>query len=329
MESLKVLNLCKTYIIEKRQNNVLRNVSLEIKQGEMVAVMGPSGSGKTTLLYTVSGMDDATAGKVDFFGKEMTGLTANEISDMRLEEMGFVFQQMYMLKNLSIYDNIIMPAYQTPAGKTKKGRAAVNERAKILMQKLGISEVADNDINEVSGGQLQRACICRSLINEPKIIFADEPTGALNKQNSIEVMEELNRINLDGTSILLVTHDMKVAARCERVLYIEDGDIREDITLGKWQKDQDMRARERTLNDWLVKLGWERKDLYERYFAGGRQQGAGRASADIFGKRRVYCLFCTYRGGGTGISEREPCEDHASRYHAPRHGRFCRLPGSA
>lgn len=223
---MKVSNLCKTYVIEKRQNNVLRNVSLEIKQGEMVAVMGPSGSGKTTLLYTVSGMDNATAGKVDFFGRELTGLSANEISDMRLEQMGFVFQQM------------------------------VNERAKILMQKLGISEVADNDINEVSGGQLQRACICRSLINEPKIIFADEPTGALNKQNSIEVMEELNRINLDGISILLVTHDMKVAARCERVLYIEDGDIREDITLGKWQKDQDMRARERTLNDWLIKLGW-------------------------------------------------------------------------
>ena len=172
----------------------------------MVAIMGPSGSGKTTLLYTVSGMDTITAGSIDFFGKELNNLSDNEISKVRLDEMGFVFQQMYMLKNLSIYDNIIMPAYQTPAGKTKKGRAAVNERAKILMQKLGISEVADNDINEVSGGQLQRACICRSLINEPKIIFADEPTGALNKQNSIEVMEELNRINLDGTSILPVSY---------------------------------------------------------------------------------------------------------------------------
>lgn len=256
MGVLNVTNLCKTYIVNKCQNNVLRNVTLTIEEGEMAAIMGPSGSGKTTLLYTVSGMDGATAGKVDFFGKELTALNERQISDVRLEEMGFVFQQMYMLKNLSIYDNIIMPAYQTSGGKTKKGRAAVNERAKILMQKLGISEVADNDINEVSGGQLQRACICRSLINEPKIIFADEPTGALNKQNSIEVMDELNRINLDGTSILLVTHDMKVAARCERVLYIEDGDIREDITLGKWQKDQDMRVRERTLNDWLVKLGW-------------------------------------------------------------------------
>lgn len=256
MGALKVSNLCKTYIINKRQNNVLRNVNLTIEEGEMVAVMGPSGSGKTTLLYTVSGMDEVTAGKVDFFGREMTALKPNEMSDLRLDQMGFVFQQMYMLKNLSIYDNIILPAYHSSAGRTQEGRRGINDRARVLMQKLGISEIAENDINEVSGGQLQRACICRSMINNPKIIFADEPTGALNKQNSIEVMEELNRINQEGTSILLVTHDMKVASRCERVLYIEDGDIREEILLGKWTKTQDSRERERRLNDWLVKLGW-------------------------------------------------------------------------
>ena len=111
MGALKISNLCKTYIINKRQNNVLRNVNLTIEEGEMVAVMGPSGSGKTTLLYTVSGMDEVTAGKVDFFGREMTALKPNEMSDLRLDQMGFVFQQMYMLKNLSIYDNIILPAY--------------------------------------------------------------------------------------------------------------------------------------------------------------------------------------------------------------------------
>lgn len=256
MESLKVSNLCKTYIVNKRQNNVLRNVNLEIKGGEMVAIMGPSGSGKTTLLYTVSGMDDATAGKVDFFGRELTSLKGDEMSKVRLTEMGFVFQQMYMLKNLSIYDNIIIPAYQSHEGKSKSGREAINERAKILMQKLSINEVADNDISEVSGGQLQRACICRSMINNPKIIFADEPTGALNKQNSTEVMEELNRINEEGTSILLVTHDMKVASKCERVLYIEDGDIRDEFTLGKWSRTEGDGARERKLNEWLIKLGW-------------------------------------------------------------------------
>lgn len=256
MESLTVSNLCKTYIINKRQNNVLRNVNMEIQDGEMVAIMGPSGSGKTTLLYTVSGMDDATAGKVNFFGQEMGSLKPGEMSDLRLTKMGFVFQQMYMLKNLSIYDNIILPAYQSPEGKTKSGRQNINERARVLMQKLGISEVADNDVSEVSGGQLQRACICRSMINKPKIIFADEPTGALNKQNSTEVMEELNRIHAEGTSIMLVTHDMKVASRCERVLYIEDGDIRDEMELGRWQEESDLRARERKLNDWLIKLGW-------------------------------------------------------------------------
>lgn len=256
MGALKVSNLCKTYIINKRQNNVLRNVNLTIENGEMVGVMGPSGSGKTTLLYTVSGMDEATAGKVDFYGRNLTTLKGNEISDVRLTEMGFVFQQMYMLKNLSVYDNIILPAYQSPEGKTKEGRNKINERAVVLMQKLGISDIADNDINEVSGGQLQRACICRSMINMPKIIFADEPTGALNKQNSFDVMELLNRINSEGTSILLVTHDMKVASKCERVLYIEDGDIRDEITLGKRNSKQEDRERERTLNDWLIKLGW-------------------------------------------------------------------------
>lgn len=111
-------------------------------------------------------------------------------------------------------------------------------------------------MTEVSGGQLQRACICRSLINQPKIIFADEPTGALNKQNSIDVMRELTNINAEGTSIMLVTHDMKVASQCERVLYIEDGDIRDEIALGKYQVTDDMRARERKLNDWLIKMGW-------------------------------------------------------------------------
>ncbi|BDF33977.1 ABC transporter ATP-binding protein [Lachnospiraceae bacterium] len=256
MRALNVSNLCKTYISDKRHINVLRNVNLSIEEGEMVGIMGPSGSGKTTLLYTVSGMDSATSGKVEFFGRNLSDMQAKEMSDIRLNEMGFVFQQMYMLKNLSIYDNIVLPAYQSPEGRSKQGRKLINDYAKILLQKLCISEIAGNDINAVSGGQLQRACICRSLINHPKIIFADEPTGSLNKQNSNEVMEELNRIHTEGTSILLVTHDMKVASRCSRVLYIEDGNIRDEIALGSWNEAEDPRQRERLLNDWLIKLGW-------------------------------------------------------------------------
>ena len=161
-----------------------------------------------------------------------------------------------VLKNLSVYDNIILPAYQSVKGRTKQGRKEINAYAAKLMQKLGISEIADNDVNEVSGGQLQRACICRSLINHPRILFADEPTGALNKQSSHEVMEELNRIHKEGTSILLVTHDMKVASRCDRVLYIEDGNIRDEMQLGAWEDCTDIRKRERRLNEWLITLGW-------------------------------------------------------------------------
>ena len=247
MSGITVSNLCKTYIVNKRQNNVLRNVNLTLEEKEMIAVMGPSGSGKTTLLYTISGMDSATAGSVKFFERELTDMSRNEISDLRLEEMGFVFQQMYMLKNLSVYDNIILPAYQSVKGRTKQGRKEINAYAAKLMQKLGISEIADNDVNEVSGGQLQRACICRSLINHPRI---------LNKQSSHEVMEELNRIHKEGTSILLVTHDMKVASRCDRVLYIEDGNIRDEMQLGAWEDCTDIRKRERRLNEWLITLGW-------------------------------------------------------------------------
>lgn len=256
MNTLKVKDLCKTYILNKRQNNVLRNINMTIEDGEMAAIMGPSGSGKSTLLYTVSGMDKPTAGKIDFFGEDIQDLNAKEMSELRLEKMGFIFQQMYMLKNLTIYDNIILPAYQAKYGKTANGRKEANERARELMHKLGINEIAQNDINEVSGGQLQRACICRSLINRPQMIFADEPTGALNQQNSKEVMKELNRINNEGTTIMLVTHDMKVAAKSDRVLYIEDGNIKGEYVLGKFKDDAEVKERERRLSNWLMEMGW-------------------------------------------------------------------------
>lgn len=262
MNQLVVKDLCKTYIVNKRPNNVLRNISLKIEEGEMAAVMGPSGSGKSTLLYTVSGMDNATAGKVSFFGKEIESLSAREMSRIRPSQMGFIFQQMYLLKNLTIYDNIVLPAYQADGEKKvlsgrvrKKNREKINERARELMHKLGITEIADNDITEVSGGQLQRACICRSLINQPKMIFADEPTGALNQQSSKEVMKELNRINKEGTTIMLVTHDSKVAAKCDRVLYIEDGTIKGEMKLGKFEEEK-LRERERKLSGWLLEMGW-------------------------------------------------------------------------
>ena len=247
---LEVTDLCKTYVINKRQNNVLRNVSFSVNEGEMVAIMGPSGSGKSTLLYTVSGMDSMTSGTVLFGEKDISALKADELAALRLDEMGFIFQQMYMLKNLSVLDNILLPARQSKANNlsVKEKR----ERGLELMRKLDIVEVADNDINEVSGGQLQRACICRSMINSPRIIFADEPTGALNRQSSNEVMQELCKINADGTTIMLVTHDASVAAKCSRVLYIVDGNIQGEYNL----EGTDERTKERALNNWLLEQGW-------------------------------------------------------------------------
>ncbi len=251
---LEVRDLCKTYIVNKRQNNVLKNVNFSIEEGEMAAVMGPSGSGKSTLLYAVSGMDSITAGKVDFCGKDIAKLSARELANLRLDEMGFIFQQMYMMKNLTVLDNIILPACQSR--KIRESRRETMSRGQELMRKLGIIEIADNDINEVSGGQLQRACICRSMMNKPKMIFADEPTGALNRSSSDEVMEELAKINGEGTTVMLVTHDVKVAAKCTRVFYIVDGNIQGEYNLDRYTSPTQLRERERALNNWLMEMGW-------------------------------------------------------------------------
>lgn len=251
---LEVKDLCKTYIINKRQNNVLKNINFSIDKGEMVAIMGPSGSGKSTLLYTVSGMDNATCGSIKFDGKDITKLNNNKLSEVRLNDMGFIFQQMYMMKNLTILDNIVLPSMRS--NKIKLSKKEKIKRGEELMRKLGIIEIADNDINEVSGGQLQRACICRSMINNPKIIFADEPTGALNRTSAEEVMSELIKLNKEGSTIMMVTHDAKVAAKCSRVLYIVDGNIQGEYKLPEKSEGIDEMEIERGLNNWLMSHGW-------------------------------------------------------------------------
>ncbi len=256
-KALQVKDLCKTYITNKRQNNVLKNINFTLEQGEMAAIMGPSGSGKSTLLYSVSGMDRPTAGEVILSDKKITDLSQKELAEVRLTNMGFIFQQMYMFKNLSVMDNILLPGYQSD--KNNRTRQEINAYCRELMRKLEISEIADNDITEVSGGQLQRACICRSLINQPEVLFADEPTGALTRSSSEEVMRNLNKLNAEGTTIMLVTHDMRVAAKCSRILYIVDGNIKGELELGKIQEkpgDTGLRDRERKVNNWLAEKGW-------------------------------------------------------------------------
>ena len=253
---LEAIDLCKTYIVDGYSNNVLQNVNLKIAEGEFVSIMGPSGSGKSTLLYTISGMDDMTAGKVIFDGEDLSGMSAKELTKLRLIKMGFIFQQMYMMKKLCIMDNIVLPGYQAKLC----SREEVNKNAEKLMRRLGVIELADRQITEVSGGQLQRACLARALINSPKVLFADEPTGALNSKASMEVLNELVKANEAGSTVLMVTHSEKVAASSDRIIYLMDGDIQGELALGKLSNAADTREelaiRERKLRNWLEEMGW-------------------------------------------------------------------------
>ena len=248
-ELLRVEKLCKDHILDQ--------ISFVLEQGEMTAVMGPSGSGKSTLLYNIAGLDEPTGGKVWLRGKELTGLSEDERAHIRLHRMGFVFQQMNMMSNLTLCDNILLPAVQVnkERKKNKKTREELMGEAKQLMEKLSVADLADRSISEVSGGQLQRACICRSLINKPEILFADEPTGALNQSAAGEVMREFERLHQEGMTILIVTHDSRVASRCDRILYLLDGKICGELLLESSEYDSE-RKREEKVNRWLGEMGW-------------------------------------------------------------------------
>lgn len=220
---IKVKNISKSY----KDAVVLNNVSLEINKGDFTAVMGPSGSGKSTLLYSISSMDNPDEGEVVFEGIDVYKLSESELSKFRLNKMGFVFQNSQLLKNLSIFDNIILPGMVAK----RESIEVVRARATELMSKMGIEDIKDRDIREVSGGQLQRAAICRAMINSPEILFMDEPTGALNSEAASQVMEILKKLNQEGISIMLVTHDAKMASMAKKVIYIKDGKLAGEIKL--------------------------------------------------------------------------------------------------
>lgn len=237
------------------KGHILNGISFDIEPGELLAVMGPSGSGKSTLLYQVAGMDQPTGGEVWLRDTEITGLSEDEKAKLRLNRMGIVFQQMNMMANLNILDNILLPALQANRRGGKNRRMELQLRARMLMEKLSISGLEQRRITEVSGGQLQRACICRSMMNQPELLLADEPTGALNKSAASEVMGEFARLNREGTTILIVTHDSRVASQCDRILYLLDGRICGELKLGK-AADRTDSYRENQVNRWLMGMGW-------------------------------------------------------------------------
>lgn len=242
---LEVNNLCKNF----GNTEVLKDVHLKVEKGEFLAIMGQSGSGKSTLLHCISGMDRPTGGSVLLYDKDISKLEDVKISEIRLKQMGFIFQHSYLLKNLCIRDNIILPGFKSG----RLSREQVNNNAEALMKKTGIEGIAEHDIKKVSGGQLQRAAICRALINKPDILFGDEPTGALNSSATREVMDILNTVNREGTSVILVTHDAKVASRANKVIFLMDGVIHDELSLGKYIENE-RSLREDRLSSWLEKL---------------------------------------------------------------------------
>lgn len=235
---IEAKDIVKSFGSGSASNRVLDNVSLKVKRGEFVAIMGPSGSGKSTLLFAISGIDSSDSGQVFFDGHTISALSENELADLRRTRMGFVFQQPTMLKNLNILDNIILSSLKGNKG----NRDAIVKKARVVMDKLGIAHLADREINQTSGGELQRTEICRALMNSPEVIFGDEPTGALNSKTAEEIMEAFEQINTEGTAVILVTHDARVAARTKRVIFMRDGRIVQETNLDQITPVEDRKA---------------------------------------------------------------------------------------
>lgn len=248
---LSAKDVSKSFAHDGGQIHVISHLDLDIYESDFTVIMGASGSGKSTLLYALSGMDKATGGSVIYNNIELTNAGENELAKLRHTDFGFIFQQMHLVNNLSILENIVVPGY---LNKNKTKEEIIN-KALELLELMGLSKVKNHLPSQVSGGEQQRCAIARAVINDAKLIFADEPTGALNKNNTIEVLNLLTNLNNNGQSILMVTHDIRAALRASRVIYLEDGKVKGEITLPPY-KQEDEKSREIQLNTWLSSMKW-------------------------------------------------------------------------
>lgn len=248
---LSAKGLCKSFAHNGGQIHILSHIDFELYEGDFTVIMGASGSGKTTLLYALSGMDRATAGQVFYKDSELVAMKEKELAKLRHTDFGFIFQQMHLVGNLTLFENIAVSGYLNK----KNSPFHVKERAGELMEQMNISEVKNHLPSQVSGGEQQRCAIARAVINSPKVLFADEPTGALNRANTAEVLGLLTGLNAGGQSILMVTHDLKAALRATRLLYLEDGKITGELTLPPYDA-QEEKSRETQVNAWLTSMEW-------------------------------------------------------------------------
>ena len=248
---LSAKDLCKSFAHNGGQLHIISNVDLDIYEGDFTVIMGASGSGKSTLLYSLSGMDRATKGQVLYGDTDLVTASENTLAKLRHTDFGFIFQQMHLVSNLSLFENVAVCGYlnkSVPAAEVKK-------RTNELLEKMGISHIKTHLPSQVSGGEQQRLAIARAVVNKPKLLFADEPTGALNRSNTIEVLNLLTELNREGQSILMVTHDIRAALRASRVLYLEDGKITGELSLPPYNREEEQ-SREVQVNAWLSSMEW-------------------------------------------------------------------------
>ena len=230
---------------------VLNHINAEIQKSDFTIIMGPSGAGKSTLLYALSGMDGISGGVVAYKGQDLSRLSEKQMAELRVKEFGFVFQQTHLVSNLTLFENVAVAGYldkTQPEEETAK-------RAEALLIRMNVENAKDRMPAQTSGGEAQRAALARAMINQPRLLFADEPTGALNKKNSEEVLNLLTELNREGQSILMVTHDIRAAFRGNRILYLEDGKIIAELSLPPFE-EENARKREEKISTWLSSLSW-------------------------------------------------------------------------
>lgn len=248
---LSAKKLCKSFAHNGGQIHILSHIDFDLYEGDFTVIMGASGSGKSTLLYALSGMDRATAGEVIYNGNDIVKMKENDLAKLRYTDFGFIFQQMHLVSNLTLFENVAVPGYLNKS----KTAAEVRRRTEKLLEQMSVTHIKSHIPTQVSGGEQQRCAIARAVINSPRVLFADEPTGALNRKNTTDVLDLLTELNRDGQSVLMVTHDMRAALRADRILYIADGKIIGELTLPTYSQS-DERSRETQVNAWLTSLEW-------------------------------------------------------------------------
>ncbi|MCH5264144.1 MAG: ABC transporter ATP-binding protein [Lachnospiraceae bacterium] len=247
---LRTEKLSKSFSNGGNLQHVLKNIDLQLYKGDFTVIMGASGAGKSTLLYALSGMDTPTLGTITFGDEVISDFNSDELAVFRRKHCGFVFQQIYLIDGMSVMDNVLAAGLLV-----NKDKKALVKKAEEFFSAVDISEETQNKFpTQISGGEAQRVGIVRALINSPEILFADEPTGALNSKTGLDVLDTLTKFNDQGQSVVMVTHDMRSARRGNRILYLKDGVILGECDLGKYVHGD--AERHTKLSAFLTEMGW-------------------------------------------------------------------------